>query len=446
MGRIVRVVLLCLAFPLTLTSQQSRATPSVLTLEQAITTALQHNRLIRISALEVEKLSENIDAFRTQRLPVFHVAILGSSLLTPLSFEYKQGAFGKNTLIGDIPAHDTSITTPRRLNGYFVNSVSQPLSQLYKINLGLRQQELAREIGKEELRAKRQLISNQVTRAYYDVVQTDSALQASTQAVEFYTELDRVTEQFLLKQVVLKSDSIEVKMRLAREELETLKLRNQLENRQERLNQLLGRDVRERFRVETTPLPTLVEFDVAVAQAHALEQRPEMRQARLNLKKAEYDRRQKKAEYIPDVSLNFQQLSFLNIEMLPTNVMSAGLSLTWEPFDWGRKRHELAAKSQSIEQATASLQETETQVLLDVNTQFRKVQETAASLRVMRLAMDATQEKLRVANEGYRVQAVRLDQVLQEQTAVSNAAFQYQRALSDYWTARADLARATGED
>ncbi len=447
MARAVGVLVLCLCFPLLLLAQQpAPAAAEVLTLEQAVTLALANNRPIRISALEVEKLDENISAFRTHRLPAFSVSVLASSLLTPLSFEYKQGAFGTYPGIGPIPAQDTDITTPRRLNAYFVNSVDQPLSQLYKINLGLRTQELARDIGREELRAKRQDVRNQVIRLYYDIAQTQSSLDASTRAVEFYTELDRVTDQYVLQQVVLKADSIEVKMRLARQQLETVKLRDQIDTQQERLNQLLGRDIRQKFRVDVTPVPTLAELDLGVAQARALEQRPDLRQAKLKLKQAEYDRRLKKAEYIPDVSLSFRQMSFLNIEMLPQNVMAAGLYLSWEPFDWGRKSHELAAKTKSVNQADTAVRETEAQVLVDVNAQFRKVQESAASLRVAQLAVDAAQEKLRVTNDEYHVQSVRLDRVLEAQTGVSTAASQYQQALSNYWSARADLARATGED
>lgn len=442
---VLAIVLFSLFFPRTANPQTSASLP-VLTLEQAVALALEHNRPVQISALEVEKLDENISATRTHRLPIFKVSVLGSTLLTPVSFGFQQGAFGKDSNGQPIPAKDTEITTPRRLTGYFVNSVTQPLSQLYKIDLSLHAQELQRDLGREELRLKRQDVRNQVTRLYYELGQTQSALNASTQAVEFYTELDRVTDQFLLQQVVLKADSIDVKMRLAREQLETVKLRNDLDTQQDRLNQLLGRDIRQRFQVTTTPTPMLAELDLGIAQARALEQRPELRQAVLKKKQAEYDRRAKKAEYIPDVSLAVQQMSFLNVNMLPSNVASAGLSLTWEPWDWGRKGHELAEKSKAVAQSEIALHETEAQVLVDVNTRYRKLQEAAASLKVTQLGMEAAKEKLRVAGNSYRVQAVRLDQVLEAQTKVSSAASQYQRALSDYWDARADLSRATGED
>jgi outer membrane protein len=433
--------------PLVLSSQTApSALPETLTLEEAVSVAMQSNRQLKIATLEVGKLDEGLSAFRTHRLPVFQVAMMGSSLLTPLNFEFAEGAFGTYPGIGPIPGKNTDITTPRQMTGFMANSVAQPLSQLYKVNLGLKSLEFSRDMGREELRAKQHEIRNQVTRLYYTLSQSQSALDASLETVRFFTELDRVTEQFLVQQVVLKSDSIDVKMRLAKEQLETVRLRDELETRQEQMNVLLGRDIRNRFRVETTTAPTPAELDLTIAQNRALEQRPELRQAQLRTKEAEYDRRQKKAEYIPDVSLAFHQFSFLNVQVLPANVLTAGVDLTWEPFDWGRKRHELAAKSEAIEQAQTAAKETESQILLEVNTQFRKVQEAAAAVRVAQLALDEATEKLRVAKDGYRVQAVRLDQLLQVQAGVSTTASEYQKALSNYWTARADLAKAMGDE
>ncbi len=446
MPYVASVLIFILCFPAILLSQQTAPTPGVLTLDDAVSLALENNREIRISTLELEKAGEDVSAFRTHRLPVLAVSALGSSLLTPVSFEFKEGAFGQFPDGTPNPAHTVDITTPRRLTGFLVNSAIQPLSQLYKINLGVKSLELTREMAREDLRARRHQVSNQVTRLYYNLAQTQSALDASTQAVKFYTELDRVTDQYLLQRVVLKAESIDVKMRLAREQVETVKLSNELENQQDQLNQLLGRDIRQRFRVTATSTPTLAELDLSVAQTKALAQRPELRRAQLKTKQAEYDRRHKKAEYIPDVSLAVQQMSFLNYEMLPTNVLSAGVSVMWEPFDWGRKHHELAARSRTIEQAETSVRETEAQILVDVNKQFRQVQETTAALRVSQLALDAAAEKLRVASDQYRVQAVRLDKVLEVQTDAAVAASQYQKSLSDYWTAKADLAKAMGDE
>jgi outer membrane protein TolC len=92
------------------------------------------------------------------------------------------------------------------------------------------------------------------------------------------------------------------------------------------------------------------------------------------------------------------------------------------------------------------VRETEAQIVVDVNKQFRKVQETAAALRVSQLAMDAAAEKLRITGDEYRVQAVRLAKVFEVQADLAAAASQHQKSLSEYWTAKADLAKAMGEE
>ena len=62
------------------------------------------------------------------------------------------------------------------------------------------------------------------------------------------------------------------------------------------------------------------------------------------------------------------------------------------------------------------------------------------------LAREAAQEKLRVATEKYKVEAALLKDTLQAQASLSEANAQYDQALLSFWTARADLDRALGED
>lgn len=420
--------------------------PELLSLDEAVALALAGNRPLQIASLEVEKSGDEVSAFKTRRLPQFHVSVLASSLLTPLSFEFKQGVLGHDSGGQPIPATTTEITTPRRLNAYVFNTADQPLTQLYKLHLGVRAKELAQQAEREELRLRQHDVRLQVTRLYYEIAQTQSALEESRRSVEFYTELERVTDQYLLQRVVLRSDSLEVKVRLAGAQLQTLKLHHALETAQERMNLLLGRDLRRRFAVAEIPAPSLAELDLATAQARALASRPELRKAELRTQQAEYERRLKKAEYIPDVSLSVHHFSFANLELLPGGVVSGGLSLTWEPFDWGRKRHELAQKAKNVEQATLAQRDAETQVLVDVNAQHRRVREGLAAVQVQQLAVEMARERRRVVQAQYREQAARLDEALRAEAEVGSAVADYQRALGDYWSARAELARATGEE
>src|SRR5262249_32279010 len=104
-----------------------------------------------------------------------------------------------------------------------------------------------------------------------------------------------------------------------------------------------------------------------------------------------------------------------------------GIAMNWEVFDWGRKKHELAAKDASITQAGNALRDAESFVIREVNSNYRKLQQTAQMLRVAVLAQETASESLRVTTDGYKVQAVLLKDVLQSESSMQQANDQYNK-------------------
>lgn len=195
---------------------------------------------------------------------------------------------------------------------------------------------------------------------------------------------------------------LEMKTSLASGEYEATKLRNALISQKEQLNLLLGRDVRTEFGVAPTAEIAFAEFDLTAAQERAIAQRAEIKEARLKMRQAEYGRRLKKAEAWPEVSLTPGYFSPLGVAVAPRNVAAAGVTVKWEPFDWGRKKREMTEAVKTIEQAGNALGEAEAQVLLDVSNRFRKLQEARALLGVTGAAQASAQEKLRVATNKFK--------------------------------------------
>ncbi len=422
------------------------AQSEVLTLEQAVALALGENRQVKSSAIEVEKYNDKLAALRAKRLPEIKFYTLASQLLTPISFTVEKGAFGAYEGIGPVPDKTTEITTPRRPTFYVTGQVTQPLSQLYRIKLSLKQAGVGQEIAGQQLRLQRQTIINNVRRGYYSILQTQSSLRAADETIRLYQELDRVTARYVALKVALKSDSLEVGTRLEKARYDALTLRDQLATQKEQFNQLLGRDVQTEFSVSPVPALSGDETDLAAAREHALQQRPEVKEAQLKVKYAEYDRKIKKAEFIPEVGLAFNYISPFNTNFLPKNIATVGLSLSWEPFDWGRKKHEVSEKARSIEQAELALREAENNVRTDVNAKYRKLQQARQMLVINRLSQEASAEKLRVISNRYKLQAALLNDVLNLQSALAEADNQYQQALLAFWAARADFEKALGGD
>src|SRR5258708_1042373 len=146
----------------------------------------------------------------------------------------------------------------------------------------------------------------------------------------------------------------------------------------------MGRDLRAQFSVQPVAGPTAGETDLD-AGARALDERPEVRQPGLRVKQAGLDYRVQVSKYIPDVSLAVNYLSTFGVEFLPRNVASVGVLVNWEPFDWGRKRRELAEKALAIRQADYSVREAEQSVLADVNARLRQLQQARARIEAPRL-------------------------------------------------------------
>lgn len=424
----------------------ARGGNSPMTLEEAVRMAEANNRQIRIAVLTVSIDEDQIAEAHTYRLPSMNVYALGSQLLTPVDFTFQKGVFGNFPGIGPVPATDTKIHTPLRPTFYGFTQISQPLSQQYKIGLNIRQADLAKLVDEEKLRAQKQSVVNQVKKAYYAILQTQSSLASNEENLKFDRELERTTEQLVMEKAALKSESMSVEAQIAQEEYNNLALRNTFASQKEQLNRLLGRDIRTDFSLVEVPEATDTESDLQAAQARALSARPELREGRLRVEQAKINYRITKADYIPDVSLTVNNLSLVNVNMLPSNVASAGMLITWSPLDWGRRKHELAAATKQIEQSTNSVNDVEAQVLVEVGAKFRKLAESRALLQVSKLQLEAEREKLRVLMNQYEQKVALSKDVLQQRSQVESATSQYSQALLSFWSAKADFEVSLGEE
>lgn len=417
-----------------------------LTLDQAIATALSANRQVQDAALQVRRGSEAIAEAKTRRLPSLDVEGLAGKTLTPVSITVPAGSLGEFTGTGPIPSTDTTIEGQRGPSAYVAASFSQPLTPLYKANLNVKMAETARAIDAEKLRADRAAVIAEVRRVYYGILQTQASLDAARQQAELLREMDRVVGEYVKVEVALRQDGLDVATRVAAQELTLLTVRNTLAGLKEQMNDLLGRDIAVEFEVVPVPEAAFDGETLELARARALAHRPEIQQARLQVQQAETQRRLKKAEYIPDVSLAVSYSSFFGVDLMPKNVAQAGLQMRWQPFDWGRRGRQTASAALQLEQARNGAQTAENRVAMDVGRRFRALGEAKALLNVRRAGREAAVEKTRVALNRHREQASLLRDVLEARTTLADADAQYQQALLGYWTARADFEKAIGEE
>src|SRR5579862_5329190 len=417
----------------------------VLTLRRAIDVALANNRQIKIFDQNVLISNDEILAARTQRYPHFSVDVTGSGLLTPVTIKFPEGVFGFVDST-PIPSRPSEITTDPKFSAMSIIQAYQPLTQLWSAHLNLGLLDVGKKLSQEQLRQQKQQITDSVKQSYYQLLQSESALDATNENVKALQEVDRTTEEYVKEKAALPYQSAGVKVQLAQAQLQQVTLQDTIQTQKENLNNLMGRDLTIDFRLNPVPDALPDEESIDLARQNALSSRTEIRQARFKVEQATYAKRLQKAQYIPEVGIRYLFFSPFTVEGLPRYVNSLGINLKWDIYDWGYKKHLTDEKQRQIDQSQLNLTETSSQVVLDVSNRFRKLREARASLNVAQLAQDAEKEKLQVVLEQYKQKATLLSNLQTEQANMAQAAAQYQQALSNFWNARADFEKAMGTD
>ena len=443
------------AFPIAIATLLSAATAAgarendapapALSLEQAVDLAYRHNHLLASTARGVSDAEERAAAIRTRRLPTLHLDGFGGRLLNSFQLAIPTGGVGS---IGAFPAKDGSITVPSSWSAAAMVSLSQPLTQQYRIGLNLDIAQLDRKIAEEDLRRERQSVAAEVRTTYYQISAREAGIVALRDLVRSVEELDAVTSRYLTEGLVLRSDALEVKARLARERQRLEAAESDLAANHEHLNQLLGRDVLEPFRVATPSalVAPAAALTLEASRERAQASRAEVRTASLRTSQADTQRRLATAGWIPDVSLVAAYTRLANSESTPQDIGTVGVSFSWEAFDWGRKAHEAKAREHAREQAREGRVEAEQQIAVQVGQRWRSVRDAAALLEATRLEADASAASLDTDRSRYRENAAILRDVLRTEARLSSARHDFTDALAGYWSAVAELERAIGDE
>jgi len=418
----------------------------VLTLDEALHLARLNNRDLKQFRLDVGKQREAFGEAKTHLYPRFDTSVLAAQLLAPLDFTIKKGQFGTFPGTGPIPGSNTDLHTPARPIAIASATATQPLTQLIRIHLSIADQRLKVDAAQLSFDQREQKLADDVRQSYYQVLQSQIRYESQRSLVTYLEELLQLTERRFNQQAALKADSLSVKAELAKATYQLTTIEDTLADSKETLNHLLGRSVQTEFSVEPVPATFPEQEDLSTARATALEHRPEMKLAANRVRQAELATKSEKTHYIPDVAIQASYVTPANVNFLPQNIGSIGALLTWQPWDWGEKRHKVRQAALAEEQAALSVEDTREQILLEVNSNFRHLREARAHLAVTEAVRDAEVEKMRNQKEAYSQQAILLSDLLKQQSSMADAEGQYHQAVLAYWSARADFQKSLGEE
>src|ERR1700682_531508 len=252
LARTLSVILLLMMLPASVVrGQEEQAKP--LTLQEAVLLARSHNRELKQAEVEIHKQKEAFSEAKTQLYPRFDTYFLASELLTPLDFTIRSGTFGTFPATGPIPSKDSKIHTPARPVAITSVTATQPLTQLLRIDLAIKQQKLGVELSQQSFFIREQDLVNEVRRGYYAILQSQSEIESQHALLAYLEELQQLTGRRLQQQAVLKADTLHIAAQRSKASYQLTVIQDALSDRKEALNRLLGRDLQTEFAVETLP-------------------------------------------------------------------------------------------------------------------------------------------------------------------------------------------------
>jgi outer membrane protein TolC len=444
----VFLVLVMMALPMIAGAQGDLDAP-LLTLDEALGRAFGHNRDVKNAGLDVAKAANGVAVIKAMRLPQIDVGVYESYNFTNEDFTFSEGSLGSVTVAGntfELPPIETKIASANDFTTLVTASMVLPLSQQYRLALGVDKHEVVEGQATQQLRSTRQRIAKDVKDLYYSILRSEASLAATEASIAYRRALAGLVSRNVEQQRALDSDLLSVRTELARAEQRALFERDSLASQREEMNILLGREIETRFRVSPMPDPALLEINQLGAEVEALAQRPIVKNAKLREKQAELEVKIKKAEYIPEVSVEVRYTSPFGSEFVPQNIGTVGLFASWDIWDWGKRSHEVAAKNVELRKARNEIREAQDQVRLDVNRKIRSLRQAEAGVPVALLAEEAAREKLRIVENKYRQESALVEDVLEAEADLAKARRDVEGAKLGVWTSQSDLEKAMGEE
>ena len=414
-----------------------------LTLSGAVTLALGQNHTLKIARL---KVAENQQKKAGQRSEYFPSITNQSNVLRVTDLQnigVPAGAFG--TAGGSlVPAQGITIPQGQKTLISSGTQLSQPLTQLIRIHAANQIAAADVAVSRDDLKKAETEVALQVHTLYFGILIARLQKQAAEQETAYSTERLREAEDDVRNGSALNVAAIQGKAGVLESQQSVLTAQLQLSDLNTELNDLLG-----------LPLDTQLDLDPAVSSNFELRPRqeylqtawsenPEILAAEAAVKKAKAGVTAAKSAYIPDITAFARQSYQDGVPFLVRNFGTFGVSLTYDVFDFGKRRAAVREREAQLAQAEENLQRLKDQVGVSIERDYNKLERTKSLVEVANQVVKLRQESERLAQNQLSQGVVLVSDRRQSTAATYKAQADYLQASLGYLLAWAELEQAVG--
>ena len=422
---------------------QQAAEARRLTLTEAVQLAIQQNHALKIARLKVVENEQKKTADHSAYFPqitnqsnALHITELQNVVIP---------AGGLGTPAGVLVPPE-SINLQQGQNTLFSSGtqITQPLTQLIRIHAANRISAADVAVSRDDVKKAENEIALQVHGLYFGMLITQLEKQAAEQQRAYAGDHLRESEEDVRNGSALSVSVIQGRAGLLESQQSVLTAELQLSDLNAELNDLLG-----------LPLGTQLELDPAVPTSFELRpreeyvqtawsQNPEILAAEETIRKAQAGVSAAKSAYIPDVTA-FARQSYQNgVPFLVHNFGTFGVNLSYDVFDFGKRRAVVREREAQLAQAEENLARLKDQAAVTIEKSYNKLQRTKNLVQVADQVVKLRKESERLAQNQVTQGVLLVSDRRQSTAATYKAQADYLQASLGYLLAWAELEQAAG--
>ena len=426
-------------------SAQQEAQSSSLTLQQAVTIALEKNPLRKAAIADAKAASAGVREARSFLMPHLsfsETATRGDDPVYVFGSELRQqrfttADFALNKLNSPLPFGNFATWFGGSWNLFDSFASWHGINQAKQMNEA---------VGHQLDRTDQEIVFRVVT-SYYDVLLAAKELEVAEQSAKTSNSIMDRSQARFDSGLTVESDLLTAKVRLAERQQEVIRARNTLEVVRAQLNTAMGVPLDSPFQLtealveRTLPAPLLREVE-----KQALENRPDLKRI------ASEEAAQRQSVSVAQSSFGPRVNAFASWEMdNPTFVAGGGgnnwlggIEVQFDIFQGGAKRAELFRQRALEEKVVAMKQSASDAVRLEVRRAYYETDANRQQIDVARAAIAQAQESLRINQDRYDSGLTTIADLLGAEDAARRSQTDYWEAVYHFQTSYANLELASG--
>ncbi len=414
--------------PLEAASAQQEAQPSSLTLQQAVTIALEKNPLRKAAIADTKVASAAVRAAHSFLMPHLSfsetatrgddpVYVFGSKLRQQ---RFTQADFTLNKLNTPLPFGNFAT----RFGGTW--NLFDSFATWHGVNQAKQMNEAA---GHQLDRTDQEIVFHVVT-SYYDVLLAAKQLEVADQSVKTAQSIMDRSQARFDSGLTVESDLLTARVRMAARLQEVIRARNTLEVAQAQLNTAMGMPLDSPFQLTGALAERTLSIPAVQVEKQALTNRPDLKRI------ASEEAAQRQSVSAATSSFGPRVNAFAGWEMDNPTIVAGGGGNNWlggievqfDIFQGGAKRAELSRQRALEEKVVAMKQAASDAVRLEVRRAYYETDANRQQIEVARAAIAQAQESLRINQDRYESGLTTITDLLGAEDAS-------RRSQTDYWEA-----------